>query len=407
MNITIFPKPPADSKGFVRLRLSVSINNKRAFFPSKVKVLAESWNQSKQTITSKQIGYKELNGQLTKRKGQLTQIFQDLEYEKIAPTVEIVHARYMAILEHKVVKKGVKQIQLLEYIDQYVKDRMKIRSVKGYLRKFTPMKNWLIDFNPEIQFSDITLDFYNAWISHMYDDELESNTVSGYVKKLKSIMGAAVIDPRTKHQDIPVDFKLFKDTYIKPKPIWLDWETELALLEKYNPPTHDLPYKQEFLFRCYTGLRHVDLFNSRPENFIQQRGKVYLDFMSIKTRADQNLQLNEKAIAILKAWDFKPPKLYQSDCNERIKVICEKAGIKTMTEKVRFSGNERKISLLPKHELVTTHTARRSFGRRWMENGGELRNLSIYYGHSTEKQTAEYIGWTTEEVNNEMMRVMV
>src|SRR5690606_39199251 len=133
-------------------------------------------------------------------------------------------------------------------------------------------------FNPEIQFKDITMQFYIDWISYMYDQELESNTVSGYVKKLKSVMASAVIDKRTKHQDIPVDFKLFKDTYIKPKPIWLDWETEIALLEKFTPLAEKEVYKDEFLFRCYTGLRHVDFLNLKQENFIQLGNKVYLDF---------------------------------------------------------------------------------------------------------------------------------
>src|SRR5690606_8992246 len=132
-------------------------------------------------------------------------------------------------------------------------------------------------------------------ISFLYDNELENNTVSGYIKKLKSVMGAAVIDPRTKHQDIPIDFKLFQDTYVKPKPFWLDWETDIKKLEQFEPFESDLVYKQEFLFRCYTGIRHIDLYNAGPNNFIKQRGKYYLDFMSIKTRADQNLQLNDKA----------------------------------------------------------------------------------------------------------------
>lgn len=406
MKITVFPKAK-DKNDYSRLYLFCSIKNKPLMLTTKIKILADAWDKENQQITPRQFDYQKYRSLLTKRIGQLNKVFQDLEYEGVRPTVEIVKRRYMASLGNKVVKAGVQQIELLEYIDQYCEDRRKIRSDKGYLRKFKPMKAHLMEFNPEIQFKDITMEFYNEFLTYLYEEkELENNTVSGYIKKLKSVMAAAIMDRRTRHQDMPIDFKLFRDTYVKPKPFWLDWETDVKKIEDFTPLAEHLPYKEEFLFRCYTGIRHSDLYNAKPENFIKRGSKVYLDFMSIKTRVDQNLLLNEKAAAILRKWDGKPPRLNQSDCNNIIKQICRGAKLEDMIEKVRFAGNERKVSLLPKHSLVTTHTARRTFGRRWMENGGSIRNLCIYYGHSNEKQTAEYIGWTTEEVNNEMLKVI-
>jgi integrase len=406
MKITIYPKKP-DKQNFVRLYLYVSVNGSPCWLPTKVKIVADNWDQGNQTITAKQFEYKKAITMLDKRKGQLAKVFQDLEYEGIQADSKIVLIRYNAALKHKTIKQGKVQIQLFEYIQQYVDDRKSIRSDKGYLRKFKTMSDHLKGFNSKLTFGDITQQFYNEFLEYLYGEEceLENNTVSGYIKKLKSVMAAALMDQRTRFQDIPIDFKLFKDTYIKPKPIWLDWDTEVKKLEAYKPMPDHLIYKQEFLFRCYTGIRHSDVFSAKPENFIYRGESVYLDFMSIKTRTDQNLLLNPKAVQILKAWSGKPPKLYPSPCNEAMRSICEGAKINTMVEKVRFAGNQRKVSLLPKWDLVTTHVARRTFARHWMENGGTLSRLSIYLGHSTEKQTAEYVGWSTEEVNNEMARL--
>jgi integrase len=407
MNITIYPREK-DAADRVRLYLFVSINGQPAKFPTKVKINSECWHQSKQMCTAKQPDSKQINMLLTKRVAQLNKVFQDLEYEGITPTLPIVRARYNASLSNQVVKAGIRQLSLLEYIDQYCDDRRKIRSDKGYLRKFKPMKTHLVVYKPDVSFKDMTVDFYNSWLTYLYDDrELESNTTSGYLKKLKSVLKAAVMDPRTRHQNIPTDFLLWKDTYVKPKPFYLDWESDVKAIEDHEPLDEQLPYKQFFLFQCYTGLRHIDVFNLKPENIIRRADKVYLDFMGIKTKADQNLLLSPKAVAILKAWNWKVPRLYQDDCNKQIKEICKAVKLNVMVEKVRYAGSERKVSLLPKWSLVTTHTARRTFGRRWMENGGSLRNLMIYYGHSSEKQTAEYIGWTTEEVNNELTKIMI
>jgi integrase len=186
----------------------------------------------------------------------------------------------------------------------------------------------------------------------------------------------------------------------------LDWETEVRALEAFKPSAHDKIFLEEFLFRCYTGLRHSDVYNINGANFIRRGNDIYLDFTSIKTKVDQNLRLTQKAVKVLEGWKFNPPRLHIDKCNLAIKRICKAAGINSPTEKVRFSGSKRKADVHEKHELMATHVARRTFGRRWMENGGTLMRLSIFYGHSSEKITSKYIGWTTDEVNDEMSRVI-
>lgn len=77
-----------------------------------------------------------------------------------------------------------------------------------------------------------------------------------------------------------------------------------------------------------------------------------------------------------------------------------------MVQKVRFSGSERKVKLIPEWKMVTTHVARRTFGRRWMDLGGDIAKLSMYYGHSSIEQTTKYIGYHTKEVNDELRKLM-
>lgn len=417
--ITIFPKS-ADASGMVRLYMFVSIKNQPGWFPTKVKVLKASWDQGKQKIDSRQLDYRKFNGILATRRGQLQKAFDALEYEGTAPAVELVREKYNAILNHELtgvapVKKKVYTLD--EYWDIYVNERRNV-CAWSYLRNFKAPLAWIKEVKPKPRFGDITMQFYLEWVNVMVEEgEIENNTISGYASKLISIMGAALIDPRTKHQDIPIDFKLFNDMYIKPKVLWLDWDTELLCLEEFTPLPEDLPLKQFFLFQCYAGLRHSDAFNLKPENFIRKKDEVFLDYMTIKTKLDHNIQLNAKAVEILKAWNYRVPRVYQHDLNAGIKRIAKAAGEKwkkekresgllNTVEKVRYSGSERLISILPKYEMITTHTGRRTFGRRWAERGGEIRYLSKYYGHASVQQTEDYIGWSTVEVNKEMLRVM-
>jgi integrase len=419
--ITIFPKSP-DKSGFVRLHMFVSIKNEPGWFPTKVKCLRDSWDQKSQKIKSTQIEYKKLNGILRKRLGQLQEVFDALEYEKTAAYVELVRAKYNAMLNFEITgqlpKIEKQNYKFLDFMDLYVKERANLRA-KGYLRLFKSTRKHVASVIENPSFSDITMKFYTDLVDHFVDtEEVENNTMYGNIKRIKTVMGAALIDPRTKHQDIPTDFKLFDDLYVKPKVLWLDWDTEIACIEAFDPLPEMVDIKKFFLFLCYTGLRHSDAFSLRPENFIKKKDSIFLDHTIIKTRLDHNIELSTKAAELVRSWKFKVPKIYQHDLNAEIKRIAKAAGddwkrkrgldsplINTI-ERVRFSGSERLVSMIPKYEEVKSHTGRRSFGRRWAERGGDLRYLQIYYGHAALQQTLDYIGWTTSEVNAEMRRVM-
>jgi hypothetical protein len=420
--ITIFPKSP-DKSGFVRLHMFVSINNEPGWYPTKVKCLKDAWDQGKQKITSKQIDYKRLNGLLRKRIGQLQQAFDDLDHERMPATVDRIRVKYNEAVTHEITGQAPevknRDYNVYEYFDLYVHERRNTLS-KGYLRNFKWPQDWMKQLNPKLQFKDVTESFYYEWVNHMIEEgELENNTMYGYIKKLVTVMGAALRDPRVKHMEICTDFTRFNDMYVKPKVHWLDWETELACIEEFDPLPEMLALKQFFLFLCYTGLRHSDAFKIKPENLVKRKNEVFLDHTIIKTKLDQHLQLSSQAVEILKQWNYKVPRIQQHDLNAGIKMIAKAAGEKwkkdrkhkeppllDIVEKVRYSGSQRIVSMLPKYEMITTHTGRRTFGRRWAEQDGDLRNLQIYFGHATIGQTEEYIGWKTAEVNAEMKRVI-
>lgn len=403
-DITIFPKSEVDRKGFVRLYMYVSINGVDGWFPTKVKCLKDSWNQVEQKVSAGHVLYKKLNGKLLTRKAELQSVFDALDYEKIPPAVDIVRQRYNAILTHQGdgSKPKLKDYTFDEYWELYIDARRNTCSDKGYLRKFKPaMDHIKTVLGPKPTFDQITNQFYYDLLNHLFETcELESNTASGIIKKICSVMKSALIDPRTRHQYIPIDFQQFKDTYVKPKVVWLDWETELRCLESFDPLETDRELLDFFLFQCYTGLRHSDAYGLRKENYIKRNNSVYIDFTVVKTKLDQNLKLAAKAEAIAKKYYYNLPKIREDEVNAGIKKIAQAAGelsskkkkesgLINVVEKVRFRGSERIVEMLPKYQMITTHTGRRSFGRRWLEIGEPIQSLQVYYGHSSIKQTED------------------
>jgi integrase len=424
-DISIFPYSTVDSDDFCRLYMYVSINNKPGWFPTGVKVHKDAWDRVNKVIKSDKMERKlrqKLTGDLDKRKGDLQRVFDELDYERVAPTVEEVRRRYNAVRKHQPLNVVLKkpEYRFDEYWDMYIKDRRSTCSDKGYLRKFKSAMGHIktVVDRDQIYFTDITIQFYYDLLNHLFETlERESNTASGIIKKICSVMKSALSDPRTRHQDIPIDFQQFKDTYVKPKPFFLDWETDIACLEEFEPLEEDEPYRDFFLFQCYTGLRHSDAYNAKPENFIKRKDGVYLDCTVIKTKLDHNIKMAGKAATLLKQWNYRVPRCSESDLNVKIKSIAlaagkawekkgKKSGLLDLVEKVRFRGSERVRDMLPKYSMITTHTARRTFGRRWLEVGEDIRSLQIYYGHSNIKQTEDYIGWKSEHIVTAVDRVV-
>jgi integrase len=74
-----------------------------------------------------------------------------------------------------------------------------------------------------------------------------------------------------------------------------------------------------------------------------------------------------------------------------IKEVCELAGIDKEVITKRSKGGKRIEERKPKHQLITSHTARRSFATNFFQLGLPAIELMKITGHSTERQFMEYI----------------
>lgn len=369
----------------------VNIAGKRIWISSKISVFnIKSWDAKNKRITALQPNFKALNENISLQRANLERIILGFLSDRRPLNVD---AFTQALSRPEGAKKG-NIISFLDYFPYY-QEKKKPFLRQSYLRKFNTVHDHLQKFNPSIGWNDIDDDFYDAYLGHLIEHGLQNNSISSHIKKIVTICTDAVKAGYV----IPESYQNFKDTYIKPRPLFLYW-SEVELLEKCKPTLKsDEVYRDEFLLRCYNGMRWGD--NQQTE--VNPKGVI--DMTSLKTKKNQSLAVNSKAEAILNKYGGKLPKLSQSDCNERIKVVAKKAKLNRMVEKIRFKGNDRIVKLLPLHQLVTTHTARRTFGRKWVDDKGNELMLMKFYGHSTLEQTLEYIGYESEEMNKEMLRI--
>ncbi len=159
-----------------------------------------------------------------------------------------------------------------------------------------------------------------------------------------------------------------------------------------------------FMFECYTGLRYVDLNNLKKSNIIDNM----LVFTSYKTAKQQRIPLNKYSKELVSKYidnETFIPKYSNQKFNVYVKELCKLAEINDEIEKILFQRKKRIEIVKQKHEFITTHTGRRTFGINYLQAGGRIEMLKNIFGHSDIKTTMKYLNITIQDLKDDMKKV--
>lgn len=286
---------------------------------------------------------------------------------------------------------------------QVYRDRMAHIKEKGYLKNFKSLQDYLQEQYPFFRFSEMSYDWCNAFVNKLIEsDEVLHNTI---VRKLRNLRSVANFS-RLLGMQVHPEAEMLKMGERKYHPFYLDWEIHVKAIEEVELNEQLDKIRDRFLFRCYTGMREGEMNQLNLNNFSSKGGQLFLKYQDIKGKKPKSIQLSPKAAALAKKYAFNLPKCSQQHENREIKEVLKAAKLTDSMDKIRHSGNRVKVTTMPLADWVSTHTARRTFARRWYEQGGDLLKLSKYLGHSSVMVTERYVGVEDEETNNEMLRVM-
>lgn len=152
------------------------------------------------------------------------------------------------------------------------------------------------------------------------------------------------------------------------------------------------------LIGCEIGQRGGDLLNLNKNNIRYKGGNMYIDITQKKTGKFVTIGIaNPHVIEIIEN-DF-PHKISTQKLNDYIKKVCEIAEINEKVEGKKMNPKAKKknpesirkiLGLYPKHELITTHSFRRSFATNYYKKipTGVLIGIT---GHSKESLFLQYI----------------
>lgn len=172
-----------------------------------------------------------------------------------------------------------------------------------------------------------------------------------------------------------------------------------ALFKLKNLSREAYAARELFVIACCTGMRHGDIKELTMDNF--SGGNVIRK--TKKTGATVIIPQHKFVKEIIRRNNNEIPRLRsQQAYNTMVKRLCRRAGItkKILVERTRGLRVERKLT--PKHQLVSSHTARRSLATNMYLAGIPPARIMLITGHTTESAFFRYIRINKQENAREL-----
>jgi integrase len=394
-------KPNSDTE--TPINIIIRYEGQKLVYSSGKKILPKYWdiiNQKARRV--KEYQQADILNASLRSISELIETYQKNNQQQLPSPIDL---KYILDLKFGRVKIPVKQ-NFFEFIEwysyQYAPKKQivtmnetsvtSVNTLKTYTTTLRLLKVFANDCG-DFDFPDINMDWYfkfTDWCNAVKN--YNPSTVGKHIKVIKSWLRKAEEDgihtsTFYKHRDFR------KPAYIS-ETIYLT-RTELKAIHDL-----DLSSKLEldrirdlFLIGAWTGLRFSD-FNRLHENHIQDG---YIRIKTSKTSSSAVIPINKIVGAILSKYSNDVPNGYANQyMNRQLKVICKMAGISSNETKVEFVNGKRKILQVEKWQLVSTHTARRSFATNLY---GLVPNNTIMAitTHKTEAAFLRYLRKSNDE----------
>lgn len=421
-------RPGKDNSASIQIFYNYG-KNKRLRYSTGLKLLdINNWNEDKQRIKNvrAEIDKLSINNKLDDTQAFINKLYTELTVnQKITVTNDLLKTELNAFFNKNIrsKKQDIRFLELLPFFEWYytnyttnplptIKKPLSKTSVKTYKSGYTLLKK----FNDEVynlNYKKITFDFYDDYLSYLYSLNYSTNYIGTQVKILKTIMNASL--EKDFHNNTDFNKRYFAKPTEQVTNIYL---TEKELLKIYNldltniksiiikfknsilrlTPSIIQNARDLFLIGANTGLRISDFNKLTAKNIITVNGSKYLNLVTSKTETRLTIPINPMVNAILEKREGKPPKTIQDQhLNYAIKEIGRLAKINSDETKIITKGGKKVILNFKKYELISSHTARRSFCTNAYKSEMPTIDIMAISGHKSEKVFYNYIKVTDLE----------
>ena len=375
----------------------------------------ETWKKSQKDV-KQMLKFRKEEPQLWNKLDSISAMLESFVKQEIAITSEIAKERIHSIVyaeqiaaekeraeaEAKALEEG-QATNFNDFISQFIREcetgkRKKkggttnvapgtIKSYKGFqsqLKEYQETRLRVIDF------TDLTLDFYNDFRLFLTDKEYSPNTIARMVKICKTICYAAeqlkLMDAKNVRSGFDVIYKDVDNVYLTEERIQELYEYDLS-----NRPAWE-KVKDVFVVGCLTGQRVSDYKRINSNMIVTLTdGNRYIKLKQEKTGNTVYIPLDYRVDTILNKYKGELPKVYDQKINDHIKEIGEALGWTEIVELEEQRGAMEYTAKKRFCDLLKTHTCRRSLATNMQKAGASLSSIMAITGHSSEQQLKTYL----------------
>jgi integrase len=397
----------------IPIRMRVIYGGNRIEFSTGYRIDESKWDADKQRVkngcTNKlKQSSSEINSDLLKYYTDIQNIFKEFEVKDISPTPERLKSAFTK--RNKVnnsEESGKPTASFMNVFDEFLKECGKQNNwTDSTYEKFAAVKTHLTNFNSNLTFEVLDESGLTEYVEYLRDKKnLRNSTIGKQIGFLKWFLRWAFKKGHHNNNAFESFKPKLKNT--QKKVIFLTWN-ELNKLRDYKIPATKQyleRVRDVFLFTCFTGLRHSDVYNLKTSDIKDN----HIEITTVKTADSLIIELNNHSKSILDKYKdvhFENnkvlPVITNQKMNEYLKELAELAEINEPVRETYYKGNKRIDEVTPKHDLLGTHAGRRTFICNALSLGIPPQVVMKWTGHNDYKAMKPYIDIADEIKANAM-----
>lgn len=398
MKVNFYPRPRT-KRDEISIQGVIRWNKQKLAFTVLESITVKNWNSDAQEVRKSDAQAFVKNARLTDFKNKVEELFNQF---KLVNGIEPTKNQLRELIKPTPQEKTSEAPEhLFDFIDFVIEGHAKRLASAGkplnnqsVVNSYKQTKQLLMEFRPRMDFDDVSLDWYFQLVDYCLDvKQYTRNNTGKHVKNVKAIMNEALsegVTTNTAHKS--KKFKVMQDEvdniYLNREELERLEELDLAHLPQLEA-SRDL-----FLLGCWTGLRISDFKRIQRKHIRDGR---FIAIRTQKTDDEVEIPLHPTAKAILEKYDFKLPQMADQTLNQRIKEAGLMAGIDNSMDVTKVKGRIETIERVQKCDLISSHTARRSFATNLYLMDVPSETIKKLTGHRTEKSFLKYIKLTNRQ----------
>ena len=365
-----------------------------------------------------------INNELRNIKDQMDTAFKFFEANDVNPSPSQLTAKYEERMKGIVPKRPEpdkdakpKEADFFKVYEMFLREcGEKNAWTDATFEKMYAMREDYKTFRPNLKFSDLTERTLTEFVVYLrdkkqlrtprkpkgeraeYDEEditgLKNSTIKkklGYMRWFLNWATDRGFNTNTAYKDFEPTLKQTqkKVIYLTKDELKAIRDLKLEGSNLYLEPVRDI-----FLFCCFSSLRYSDVASLHWNDVRED----HIEVTTVKTADSICIEINDMMRSILDKYKNIPvkanlvfPHFTNQAMNRDIKELCRLAGIDREERITTYKGNQRIDEIVPKWELVGTHTGRRTFIVNALSRGISPNIVMKWTGHSSYSSMKPYI----------------